>query len=76
MRLRGGSERAGEQPKANKDVLDRNLELRLDLANVPSKRDLHEQRDRREHFTGREEATAAPSLQSALSLQYLGPKKP
>lgn len=50
--LRRSFEHAGEQLKENRGVFDRNLELLLDLANLPSKRDFRELRDRVEHLTG------------------------
>jgi polyhydroxyalkanoate synthesis regulator phasin len=50
--LRRGLERASERFKANKGVLDRNVELLLDLANLPSKRDFRELRERVERLTG------------------------
>jgi polyhydroxyalkanoate synthesis regulator phasin len=49
--LRRGFERAGERLKENKGMLDRNFELLLDLANLPSKRDLRELRERVERLT-------------------------
>jgi polyhydroxyalkanoate synthesis regulator phasin len=50
--LRRRFEHAGERLRDNRGLFDRNLEILLDLANLPSKRDIRELRDRVEHLTG------------------------
>ncbi|SRR5579875_2428244 len=50
--LRNRVERAGEQLKANKALLDKNIEFLLDLMNLPSKREVRELRERVDRLTG------------------------